>query len=134
MRLQLKNFVAGSSIIAVMVTFIYVFSAWRKAGKPESFPIMGFVFLVPVLFGIWNVVLQMVVRRKKKWSPRIIYVIGGAIFGLMLSFLGSRVLGVPEKLSSFGYPDKPWLPLVTAPFLYAAIWGVLVYAANQWVK
>lgn len=124
------SFAVGSSVIAVAVTFSYVGLAWWK-NKPSSFNFPLFSLLLPVLFGLWNVCLNRV-PSSGSGGYTLKMCMGGAVFGVLLSTLGSVVLDVPKKLGSFGWPNRKWLPLATAWVLYTAIWGVIVNTLNRW--
>lgn len=126
-----KSFVAGSSILCTLVTFAYVGLAWRKK-RPAKFSYEIFAVALPFLFGIWNVVLNRIPASSSK-NYTIKMVVGGAVFGLFLSFLGSRVLDVPKTLNAFGFPKQPHLPIMTAWVLYAAVWGIIVNLVNRGV-
>ncbi len=125
-----RAFVAGSSILAVAITFTYVGGAYLKNDRPKDFPYPWFALIVPVLFGLWNIVLNRIPSHSSSGYTKKM-ILGGAVFGLLLSFLGSVVLDVPKKLNAFGWPKKKWIPLATAWALYAVIWGVIVNLINR---
>lgn len=130
---MLLSFVAGSSVLAFLPTFLYVGHAWRTSAIDKGqFPYALFSILVPVFFGLANVVANRIPSKSSK-GYTIKMAITGAIFGLVLSIIGSRFLDIPEKLNAFGWPDKPWLPVATAWLLYALIWVTGINALNRYL-
>jgi len=130
LKRDFKAFVAGSSILAVLVTFTYVGLAWKRT-RTTNFPYEMFAIFLPVLFGLWNVFLLRF-QTKNVWVYSSVMTVGGMLFGLMLSFVGSQIMHVPQKLQSFGWPDT-LLPLKTAWILYGVVWGVIVNFINTGV-
>lgn len=137
LRRDLTSFVVGSSVLCAGITILYVGLAWRET-RTSAFPFEKFALGIAVLYGIYNIILNrfaLLLPQSPKQSLQytLLMIGGGALFGLGLSFLGSKVMKVPQKLGAFGYPGKPWLPLVTAWLLYALIWGVVVNLVNRGV-
>jgi len=124
-----KAFVVGSSVLAFVWTFLYVGQAWRK-NRPANFPITWAFVMLPYLFGIVNV-LANVIPSKSSNAYTVKMFITGALFGVLLSTIGRFLAKAPEKLDAFGWPDKKWLPSAVAPIFYALIWGLVINFINR---
>lgn len=125
-----QAFVVGSSVLAVGLTLAYTGRAWTTANMPRTYPFVASVLLLPVVFGLSNMLVNSVQADSSR-AYTLQMLIFGAVFGLGLSTVGRFVVRAPEKLRAFGWPDKKWLPTVAAPVLYALVWGVLINLLNR---
>lgn len=139
-----KSILSGSSLISTGATIAYVGWAYNNAINDDYKPAKNFNFPlfvggISVAFGLYNAFLNKIDMKKTimGFSPnRLKYIIGGGLFGVGLTFVGSTFLEIPKTLNAFGYskdPKKnnPYLPLQTGWLLYAIIWGVFVYYSNS---
>lgn len=114
----LHAFIIGSSIISTIITFSYIGKAFSSAGRPSNIPYEWFPILIPILFGIFNI-LNVI------WlNP----VITGMLMGLTLSILG-RGLNLPNIL--FGYTKKNEYQVhIIAVILYSLIFKYIINNIN----
>lgn len=126
MERLLRQFIVGSSFPCFVITLFYTSKAYLKNPIKElSFP--HFAIILPILFGVANII---VLNLNIKGNLRTKFLIFGAVFGHLLSLYGTFVKQLPVKL--FQFPTNRWyLPLLFAPFMYAAIWGLLIYQVNK---
>ncbi len=112
-----KAFVVGTIVPTIVLPIILLTAI--NAGKPE---LLGafFLHLIPVIWGIWNVIAH----KFLTYRP---YVAGG-ILGLIVACIGIFCTNIPEilDLGAFMY----W-PLVIAPVVYALIWNFIVAPLNR---
>lgn len=134
---SLAAFVIASSLLCVVFTYSYVAQAYRrkvqKDGAVAARDTLQYEWLpimVPLLFGIVNVIANFGVRPPLGFGYTVRMMIAGMFVGLVLSSVGTFGLDLPTKL--FGLPEaEKHKYLFIAPLLYAAIWGVVVNFLNR---
>jgi putative flippase GtrA len=122
-------FIIGSSIIATFITQTHIFVGWFN-NRPNNFPIQFIPFIIPIMFGIFNTIVNMF-QYNSTTQYTVWMFIFGFIFGIILSVLGTFVLNAPEKIFNKTKKNKKDFLIIT-PILYSIIWGVLINIMNQY--
>ena len=122
----LKAFIVGSSLPCVIISLAYIGNGWiDETREEEPVPFEYVAIAIPLLFGLWNAGALSVSKL-----TRMNMTITGLLFGIFLSNVGTHVLNAPVDV--FEFPEHLWyVPMILAPFLYAFVWGVIVYAVNK---
>ncbi len=129
--------VIGSSLYATAITFAYTGNAYRKSNRPKDVPYEMFELVIPVFFALMNVInvyLQSTLGKYMKFKEKnyVIATAVGGMTGLAFSLLGRFGLDLPRKI--FNFPkDKEWIVHVVAPFLYAAIFALIIQPINEYL-
>lgn len=127
----LKAFIVGSSLPATWFTLWYVGRA-HKANKPvPGLPDYEFVCIwILIAYGLTNALAHSKFIKKFIKRDIIRMAVCGAFLGVILSSYGTFVGNFPVDM--FGFSEKNWnAPLYFAPFLYAAIFVVIVHNINR---
>lgn len=116
-------FLVGSSIAATLITLVYTGRAFRGAGRPSSVPFEVIAIVVPIAFGLANVINV----RLGNTIKTAFFV--GAVLGLLFSMGGRFVLQLPEKIFNMKRQSTGLVHLV-APIVYALIFAIIVRQLN----
>jgi hypothetical protein len=132
-----RAFVVGSSLVATILTFLYVGHAWQqKHGKhdDDAFRYEVFAIGLPLVFGIVNALVQSKALTKAVGGSYYVKMaIVGALVGIGLSYYGNFYVDLPKDL--FGMSkDKRKNTLVFTPIVYALVWGLLIASLNKFMK
>lgn len=128
---NLKYFIIGSSLPVCFITFVYNGIAFANSGRPSSVPYEYIPIIVPLLFGLWNVIMLNIMKkyptlRQQPWYPFVI----GALAGLSFSLIGRFVFDLPTNIFTFTKRTAYQVHLY-APIFYAIIFGLIVNNLNK---
>ncbi len=123
-KTYIKAFVVGASYPMIVSTMLYIGLASIKRPEALTFPYVVLA-LIPV-FGVVNMLaVAMGISQSYGWMALL-----GAVFGLLLSLVGTFLADAPRKL--FGWTGiERYRGIMVAPFLYAAIWGLMGTSLNR---
>ena len=123
-REVLLAFIIGSSIPVTLVSFLYLGIAFKKAGRPSAIPYELFAILIPVLFGLFNILNVYLLKLTDNKNVSI-YV--GVFQGLVFSIIGRFLLDLPGKLFKM---EQQYLAHVYAIVTYMIISRIIVHPIN----
>lgn len=118
----LLAFIIGSSFFSFMVTFYYLGNAYNNAGSPKHIPIHLMLLLIPVFYGLANMLNMYLVHRYVNPNMGILV---GLLVGLIFSLIGRFMFNLPITLFKFNRSNEHQVHL-TAMILYAVIFRVIV--------
>ena len=109
-----------SSIVS-LITLGYLGLAYIKKGYPSNVPYKLFILVIPVVYGLFGIINKYVIGRFGiEYS-----LVCGALFGLILSYIGRFVLHLPQLLFDFTEETEYQVHLV-AIVLYAGIFRYII--------
>ena len=109
-----------SSIVS-LITLGYTGLAYLRKGYPAQVPYKLFILIIPILYGLLGIINKYVVLQfGLKYSLLV-----GALFGLLLSFIGRFTLNLPIVLFDFTKETEYQVHLV-AMLLYAGIFRYII--------
>lgn len=129
----LKEFIAGLSVPATLMPFVYATLYFTGPETVRTTPIEFLPLSLPIIYGLWNIVYFKIGKKCpiKSRSPRLF--VHGATLGLMLALVGVFIIGLP-KIVFNAQGLSYYAPLVVVPLLYGTIWRYLVGPVNNAVK
>lgn len=134
-RLNLDNFIVGSSVVSALPTLLYVGIAQRKnrislmseSNSPElssflSIPFESIIIGILVAYGITHALINVQDEENpcEEETSKISIASKGAILGLSLSLVGRFALDLPVKMFGMAREDA-WMVHPIAMVLYAFI-------------
>lgn len=123
---NLLAFVIGSSIISTFVTFLYNGVAFRRQ-RPYNVQIELMPIVVPIIFGLMNILLYNLIQRTT-YNPFMLTIVVGSLTGIILSLIGRFYFDLPRNLYGI---EREWTVHLVAVPLYAIIFGLIVYPLNR---
>lgn len=135
-------FIVGGSIVAGLVSFAYIGGGMRRFRTRyptklfNSFEWMMAGLLITL--GIFNVGIYWLSETYEEelneigYSKRLPMIIGGAIFGLVLSLTGKNLYDFPIKAYSFTRKTE-WIAHIIDMILYSLVFGYIIYPVNQYI-
>jgi len=126
-------FIIGSSILSCIVTFSYLGFYHRNRRTDNSSHLISYEqipIIVPILFGIANVVLYLL-NNSLEWKyRRVMAVMIGSLTGFVFSLIGRFGYDLPDKLFKIE-KNKQSIVHAVAPLLYSVIFGLIVQSLND---
>lgn len=128
---QLKAFMAGLTIPAVVMPFAYAVLYKVNVGQVQTEPFQFLPLFLPLAFGLWNVLYFATLSNcPMKDKPALRLTLWGAKLGLLVALLGVFVLNLPWYL--FGITsDFKYAPLIILPIVYGIVWRYGVGYLNK---
>jgi hypothetical protein len=124
---MLKYFIFGSSILSTIITLTYVGNAFFRAGRPSEIPYELFAIFIPILFGIFNVIIMYFVKKYN--NNNLAFLIGG-IMGLIFSLIGRFKLNLPIKIFNFNTSNAHLVHII-AFIMYGTIFRFGIINLNK---
>lgn len=123
----LLAFIVGASLPAFAITFSYLGFAFHKTPFRNQIPFHLFPFLIPLLFGLANVINFQLIRylRSTPLNTILAPLIVGALTGLIFSIIGRFGLDLPKKLFLMP-PSTQHRVHPIAAVLYAVIFTFII--------
>lgn len=122
----LRAFIAGIVVPTILVP-IGLYTA-AEVGKTELLQI-PFLHLLPILWGIWNVLYFALFKRILPIDINLRLIITGAVLGLIIAIYGVFWEHIPSRL---GFPSQyQYYPLLALPIIYAILWWLFVKPLND---
>lgn len=122
----LKSFIAGIVVPTIILPILVLI--FNYLGKPQLLT-SPFLHFIPIIWGFWNMFYFAYLKNVLSEDQDTRLYLTGAILGLIIGFLGTFWLNIPEIV---GLPSQiHYLPLVIAPIVYALLWRFLVKDMNH---
>jgi len=90
------------------------------------------MYFVPMIWGIWNMVLVGVGKKCIIKDVKTKYLVHGGTLGLILALLGLYVFNIDIALFGISMPQAYWI-LIIAPIVYGLTWRYVVLPLNNLV-
>ncbi len=123
----LLAFIIASSIIILFITYLYLGTAYVRAGRPKHIPfeyVMPFIGVMYGMFNVLNVYLQ-----RKGFGPNISLLVG-ATMGELFSIIGRFGYNLPVDI--FGFKkENEYMVHIIAPILYGIIFRFGLQPLNK---
>lgn len=123
MKSALKYFVIASSFPATLWPILGLALSSIRRGADLNF--MYIALLVPLLFGLFNLLSSLIKFERNKRNM----LITGLIIGFAMASIGSYN-GIPEKV--YGLTgNMAYLVLIGGPIFYGAVWRFVVHPLEK---
>lgn len=123
---NLRAFIAA---IAFPSTILPIFLCLAVYYQREELLSVVFVHIIPLIWGIWNVLYFAVCKEKLPGEENTKLLITGASLGLFVAIIGVFWAGIPSIIGLSG--NAEYLPLVGVPIVYALLWKFVVDPLNE---
>ena len=123
---HLRAFIAGIAFPSVILPIFLCFAVFFQREELLS---VVFVHIIPLIWGVWNVLYFAVCKEKLPGDENTKLLITGATLGVVVALIGVFCVGIPSIIGLTG--NAEYLPLIGVPIVYALLWKFVVNPLND---